>query len=501
MIDMVGFRRERAKGVEAAPRRPDIVLVMTDQQRHDQTGYASAGTFETPAIDRWAGRATIFDQAYSASTTCVPARVSLLTGLDAHRVPVQEDGLTMQEGFWNVAHELRAAGYQTALVGKMHFKPSRANQGFEVMRTCEHFFPADFTPERLATREGFDDYHDSLLERGVPDWRQTFFDRRAPGAPLFALDAVHHPTNWVADEAIEVLRRRDPDRPLFLVVSFPHPHEPHNPPEPYESMYDRADIVLPTDGFEVNERLPEAFVEGLTQSTGVWAPVRPRSDAYLREFLALTRGLIRHIDDATERVLAHIDRSTTVTAFTSDHGDYAGHRGLIRKIPWIPFEDLIRVPLVIDAPDVATSQRIDSLVSSADLTLTFLDYAGVEIDPTIFDSRSLRPLLTGRAGPADRDRTLTCAPSSGWPTIRSGPYKLITRQKYLYRALALFDLDADPGETTDLAEHPRYHRLAKDLESELIMRLFRPIPDLPLPSDDLLPIPVDAAVPRSAAPA
>ena len=495
---MVGFKRRRPEPGRDGARPPDIVLVMTDQQRHDQIGYASGGTFETPALDRWASRSTVFAQAYSGSTTCVPARVSLLTGLDAHRVPVQEDGLTMQDGFWNVAHALRAAGYQTALVGKMHFKPSRANQGFEVMRTCEHLFPADFTPERLATGEGFDDYHDALVERRLPDWRRTFFDQRAPGEPLFPLDAVHHPTNWVADEAIEVLRRRDPDRPLFLIVSFPHPHEPHNPPEPYESMYDRASIVLPTDGFEVNDALPEAFIEGLTESSFPWAPVRPRSEAYLREFLALTRGLIRHIDDATDRVLAHIDRTTTVTAFTSDHGDYAGHRGLIRKIPWIPFQDLIRVPLVIDAPDVASGQRIDSLVSSADLTLTFLDYAGVDIDPTIFDSRSLRPLLTGRAVAADRDRTLTCGPTSGWPTIRSGPYKLMTRQKYLYRAIALFDLDEDPGETTDLAEHPRYRRLARDLESELIMRLYRPIPDLPRPRDDVLPFPVASTEPRTA---
>ena len=225
--------------------------------------------------------------------------------------------------------------------------------GFDRMRTCEHLFPADFVDGRPAHAEGTDDYHRWLIDQGVPDWRAAAAERSsgAGSRPRFGYDAELHPTSWVAREAIEVLEHRDPDRPLFLVVSFPHPHEPHNPPEPYESMYDPADSILPADGFEVNEGLPKPFRDAFEEHGGVWAAVRVPSPGWLRGALAITRGLIRQIDDALAPVLDRIDLDTTLVAFTSDHGDYAGHRGLVRKIPWIAFDDLVRVPLVVSAPD------------------------------------------------------------------------------------------------------------------------------------------------------
>ncbi len=86
--------------------RPDIVVVMTDQQRHDQVGYASDGHFETPNLDRLAASGCTFDHAYSASTVCVPARNALLTGLHPHRVPTQANGLALREGFWTLPRAL-----------------------------------------------------------------------------------------------------------------------------------------------------------------------------------------------------------------------------------------------------------------------------------------------------------------------------------------------------------------------------------------------------------
>src|SRR5882724_1471070 len=91
--------------------RPDLVLIMTDQQRFDQVGYASGGHFETPTLDALAARGVIFDAAYSASTVCVPARAALMTGLQPHRLPTQDNPFSLREGFWTVAHELRSAGY------------------------------------------------------------------------------------------------------------------------------------------------------------------------------------------------------------------------------------------------------------------------------------------------------------------------------------------------------------------------------------------------------
>jgi arylsulfatase len=470
--------------------RPDIVLIMTDQQRHDQVGFASGGHFDTPNLDRLAGRGTVFDRAYSAATTCIPARVSLLTGLAAHRVPVEPGTATnLAQGTTTVARRLRAAGYQTALVGKMHFWPMNGDHGFDVQRTCEHLFPADFVDGHPASADGTDDYHRWLVDQGVPDWRSL----PASGAP-FTYDASLHPTSWVAREALEVLDRRDPQAPLFLVVSFPHPHEPHVCPEPWVSMYDPADSILPADGYEANEGLPAPFLDAMNQKGGVWDPVRVPSPGWLRGSLAVQRGLIRQIDDALGPVLARIDLDTSLVVFTSDHGDYAGHRGFIRKIPWIAFDDLARVPLVVSAPDGAAGRSCHDLVQSSDFALTGLDYAGVEVDADQYESVSLRALLRSdppsaqRPGPSPADgdgRVLFVSPSIGWNGVRRGRYKYLGRRNLYFPARALFDLETDPGETVDLADDPAHAAVADELERLLDEELARPAPELvPSPHSD-----------------
>jgi arylsulfatase len=460
------------------PRQPDIVLILTDQQRHDQVGYASGGHFETPNLDALAARGTVFDHAYSAATVCVPSRVSMLTGLAAHRVALEPGtDLHLRQGTATVARSLRAAGYQTALVGKMHCWPMNGDYGFDIMRTCEHLFPPDFVDGRPAQPEGVDDYHRWLLDQGVADWRAEPAaprDANMPAPPRFAYDADLHPTNWVARQALDVLEHRHPDRPLLLIVSFPHPHEPHNPPEPYESMYDPADSILPADGFEANENLPAPFLDAIDQQGQVWSAVRVPSPGWLRGSLAITRGLIRHIDDALGPVLERIDLDSSLVVFTSDHGDYAGHRGLVRKIPWIAFDDLVRVPLVVSAPDGEAGRRQSALVQNSDFALTCFDYAGIEVDASDYESRSLRPRLTGPDG-GDDERAFFLSPSIGWTGVRRGRFKYLGRRNVYFPARALFDMEDDPGETRDLANDPRYASVADDLEAILDQELARPI--------------------------
>src|SRR5690348_11748353 len=105
------------------PTQPDIVLIMTDQQRFDQTGFGSGGSYATPAVDELARRGVVFTNAYSSAATCVPARIGMLTGVQARRVPRRPGTTAVREGVWTIAHALRAAGYDTALIGKMHFTP------------------------------------------------------------------------------------------------------------------------------------------------------------------------------------------------------------------------------------------------------------------------------------------------------------------------------------------------------------------------------------------
>jgi arylsulfatase A-like enzyme len=460
--------------------RPDLVLIMTDQQRFDQVGYSSGGHFETPTLDSLAAQGVIFDTAYSAATVCVPARSALLTGLQPHRLPTQENGLVLREGFWTVAHELRHAGYETALFGKMHFSPVHAHHGFETMRLCEHIRHQALGPLSRERGDEVDDYHDWLLANGLPDYR---IDRVKPTEAPFPFPTEAHPTVWLEREVSAFLANRDRSRPLFLVVSFLHPHAPYDPPEPYASMYDPADSVLPPAGYEVNEKLPLVFqlaTDGLTRAEAA-DPDR------VRAFQAIVRGSVKQIDDSVARLVAQLELERTVVFFTSDHGDFSGHRGLMNKIPWIAFDDLARVPFFVTGADIAGGRRVPELVSSCDLALTCLDYAGIAPPEGVeFATRSLRPILDDDPAADDLDRTVLCATTLDWPMVRRG------RHKYLIHAVhrdqpVLFDLEADPLERVNVVDEPAYRTVRDELSATLYEALSESVLDIPAPTGAPLP--------------
>lgn len=423
-------------------RRPNLLLIMTDQQRADAAGFANPACVDTPNLDALAARGVVFTNAYSASTTCVPARSALLTGLFDHRLPRGPDGKALRDGYWNIAHALKGAGYRTGLFGKMHFSPIDARHGFDVIASAEHL-PAGY--ERYE-RDG---YRRWIESHGLADVR---FKPRT--RLVFPYKEHLHPTHWITEEAIRFLDDESEEAPFFAIVSYTGPHTPHDPPEPYASMYPASREVIPPDDASVNAKLPRFFTDAMVATPDAF--FRPqRVDAMdtsaVRGKLAAIRALIRHIDANVGRLLAHLDLDNTLVCFTSDHGDYGAHRGLLGKVPWIPFDDLAKVPLFYAGAGVRGGRRSESLVQSCDLALTFLEAAGALPEaPSRFDSESLLPELRGEAPRGDR--TIHSSVTMGWPMVRRGRYKLIA---CLFKGTALFDLEADPGETKDIAEdHP-----------------------------------------------
>ena len=436
---------------------PDIVLVMTDQQRHDQVGWAPGSPVRTPTLDALATSGGIFDACYSGSTTCVPARTALLTGRLDHRVDTGPNR-AIRPGTPTVATMLGDAGYQTALVGKMHFTPMRTGHGFDHIEVAEHFtaYPGD-----PAGWDTYDHYHDWLAEQGLADWR---FEVAGGTAAPYPFPTETHPTSWVRDRAIEVLTRRDPNRPLFLVVSFPGPHPPLNPPEPWASMYDPADSVVDPDDDRRNFGLPNLFRREMEADGPDHRRVRAERIGHHRRELALTYGSITQIDEAVAAVTDRIDLDRTLLWFTVDHGDYGGRRGLVRKVPWIPFDDLARVPCFATGAYVAGGRRITEPVQSYDFVPTALTAAGLTLpylDPDPGDGVDLSGLLADSVAPGDPDRIVLSAFTMHWPMARRGPYKYI--RELGWSEEVLFDLNTDPGETTNLIDSPEHADIRADL--------------------------------------
>lgn len=458
-------------------KRHNILLLMTDQQRYDSPGYSRAdGLSDTPNLDRLAASGVIFDHAYSSDTACIPARSSLMTGLLPHRVPTggwrpraqTASGQALQEGYWTVAHALRDAGYRTGLFGKMHFAPIRAQHGFDVMQTCEHL-PAGYD------RKEQDDYRRWIVGTGRKDLR---FVR--PGIPrVFPYEAEYHPTQWITRHAASFCGTEDAgDAPWFAVVSYTDPHTPYSPPEPYASMFPPEQQQLPDSGMESNQGLPWPFSEITeAQPPGTFfAPVRvdQHDEAHLRQVLAAIRAGIKHVDDAVGQLLAQIDLESTLVVFLSDHGDYGGHRGFLGKIPWLPFDDLARVPLFFSGAGVEGGRRVSAPVQNFDYVATLLDRAGIPRPCADMESASLAPVLAG--GSAVADRAVFCGTMEGTPMLRRGAFK------HIWHSIAdvhiLYNLEQDPGETRNLAGDPAYKQLLRDNVAELRQVLARPVPPL-----------------------
>lgn len=457
--------------------QPDLVLVMTDQQRHDHVGWFAGSPVRTPTLDRLASNGVILDHCYSASTTCVPARTALLSGVVDHRMATA-DHHAIRPGAFTLPRALRDVGYATANIGKAHFMPIRADHGFDHLEVSEHLDAYDGDP---ATWPELDHYHDWLVARGLPDWRyQVDRGARAP----YPWPDETHPTTWVRDRTLELLANRDRDRPLFLVVSFPHPHPPVNPPERYFSMFDPDDVVLDLESHHRNDHLPSAFRLATDQADHPHRRVDPDRAHHHRRQLASTYGLIAQIDDAIADIVAALDLERTILWFTADHGDYGTNRGLVRKIPWIPFDDLARVPTFVTGGPVVGGRRFDQPCQSFDVATTFLDYAGWWDEHAehhgSFDGISHRRVLdNGTAEPAD-DRPVWSAFSMNWPMVRRGPHKYIRSSGW--PAEVLFDVVGDPHETIDLARHPFGIDLARELSALVDRQAARGLADLPVPS-------------------
>ena len=424
--------------------RPNFLLIMTDQQRGDCLSIEGHPVLMTPNMDAIAGAGVRFARAYSTCPSCIAARRSLMTGQHpaTHGMVGYRDNLE-----WDapptLPGTLKAAGYQTALIGRsMHLHPRRKRYGFDQMVIHDHTDASDYG-EWLArnspdTAGGY--YGGGVMHN---DWT----------ARPWHLDESLHMTHWTVSRAMDYLRKRDPACPFFLVVSFLAPHPPLNPPAFYLDRYLRQELPDPIIGDWATP--PEH--DGLGDDVSA-AQVHLKGEA-LRSARAAYYGHINHIDDQIRRLLNPIDgidRMTggnTVVLFTSDHGEMLGDHYLWRKS--VPYEPSARIPLLLRAPkqfNIAPRQALDQPVCLEDIMPTVLEMAGVDVPKTV-EGRSLLPLMTGQSTrPSDWRDHLHIEHAPIHQTLTDG------KEKYIWFVAdgreQFFDLTTDPHEQHDLSRDP-----------------------------------------------
>ncbi|MDF3130321.1 sulfatase-like hydrolase/transferase [Kiritimatiellaeota bacterium B1221] len=427
------------------PTRPHILLITTDQQRHDAMGINGNRDIETPFIDSLAARGVNFERGYSTCPVCIPARRTLLSGLhpNSHGLKRYQDGLDWDPDF-TLPGILGDAGYQTQLVGKLHMHPMGKRYGFDhmVLSETSNWRPGSETQNR-------NDYVRWLKEQGIDDHPASHgISGNGRLVHPYPLEERYHQTNWLAREAVQFLTEdRDKESPFFLHLSFFHPHPPFIPPQSYFDRYEQKDLPGPTCGEWVHNHEVQPGVPPD-------AAVGPFDPEIMKRAQAGYYALINHIDDCIAHVIERWmeygnDRAKEplYIIYTSDHGEMLGDHHLFRKS--LGYEASSHVPLFVSGFNVDIEKgSTEALHSWEDILPTIAELAGIEI-PGPVDGKSMVPALKGEKASGHDCIYGMCNGAHNNFYLVKDQYKYIWFPKT--NEEQLFDLKSDPKECKDLS--------------------------------------------------
>ena len=426
-------RQPRPKMTQA----PNFLVIQADQMAANALpAYGNAVT-RTPNLDALGRSGTVFLNAHCPFPLCAPSRFAMMTGQLPSRIRAFDNAAEFPSEIPTFAHYLRARGYRSSLIGKMHFVGADQLHGFETRLTSD-IYPGDFYwTENLETR----------TDKTKSDARGVTLSGVCKRSVQLDFDEM---TMFRAEQHLYDLARAADDRPFLSVVSLTHPHEPFYCTRDYWDLYDDADIPLPNVA-----ALPSDAQDPLTRYNMVRYELEGGFDeATIRRARRAYYGSVSYVDAQVGRLVRLLEqlelRDNTVIVFTSDHGEFLGERGLWYKRHF--FQPSVAVPLLISAPDGPRDLRCDKNVSLVDLLPTLLDLAGDRDLGDLrepIDGRSLTPLMSG----GDWENVAYSEiMSDGLPApvfmIRRDAWKLIYGSRH---PAQLFNLEDDPNEQRDLA--------------------------------------------------
>lgn len=442
-------------------KRPNIILIMTDQQRADTIGALGAPWMRTPNLDRLVEQGTAFTNCFTTSPVCVAARSSLFSGTYPHARNVFTNFEPWSPTWvpW-----LAEAGYHCVNIGKMHINPYDRLGGFHQRFVVENKDRPLFLDEH--DRAFYDEWDKALhahkLEkpsRYTRSCRDPEAYRKALGAFVWELDEAMHPDVFVGDTAVWWLKDRKADSPMFLQIGFLGPHPPYDPVERYLNRYEDVAIPVP--------RVTEAEIEAQPRAQQILRQNMMRNNydcvawkafPSQEELLRVRRHYaanVTMIDEQVGRILDALEQygylDDSIVIFTSDHGDNLGEHGHIQK--WTMYDAAERVPLIFASLGrVAPGRRTDELVQLFDIAPTIMAAAGIPV-PDSWEAESLWPLLSGQAD--GRGREVVYAELARDHIQTEAEYVIMRRDR---RWKLVYYLGAAEGELYDLVSDPEESR-------------------------------------------
>jgi len=459
--------------------RPNLLFIMTDQQRFDAMSCAGNTVLKTPNMDRIAREGVMFRNAYSADPVCVPSRAVFLTGHSAVNVCVENNSYYASKDVPDVPtfdKLLTENGYAAEYYGKWHtpyqFAACYDNEVKEVVNPEGE---GGYTSQIKA-------YHDWLVSKGVikkePGKGELFSTRNQRPYKPIGLDynsemadshltekmelnvrqvtqygCIDLPPNisyasFTADETLEALDRMK-DNPFTLTCSFDPPHPPMIIHEPYYSMYPPENIPAPEN---INDPLEDSPYKNRGLAKG---EQRFKDEENIRNMRSIYYGMVKEVDDKIGEILKKLDdlglADNTMVIFTSDHGEMLGDHGMHSKS--IFYEGGVHVPLLIRFPGrIKAGTVVEEPVSTMDVFSTILDY--MDMPTYTSDGISLRTFIEGK--PIEHD-VVSYSPGKNRSNymLRYGDLKLMMAESKDANCVdGLYDLKTDPLEMRNLITSP-----------------------------------------------
>lgn len=443
----------------AQPERPNVLLIVADNQSATLLGTYGNTDIDTPNIDRLAAGGLVFEHAYATSGVCSPTRASLLTGLmpsqtGVHNaLPTDRDRIGLQDWsaigeFRTLPYTLSAAGYETALIGKYHLGTHDEPQlGFQHWVTMETGHTKSFVDTEV-------------IDNG----------RR--------LHVTQHATEYWTDKAVEFLSQRSGDRPFFLMLSYNGPYM--LPPvvtgkgdSPHVARYADDPPQFPQEpvhpylrGWAIGQA-PSSQM--MAEATHAWAAIGALNN---RRAMINTAAETTSVDDGVGRVIDALRElgieGNTLVIYTADQGSAYGQHGLWGNTSWADpfpaFDSHMHVPLVFYHPRrVPAGRRSTLAVSQIDLFPTILDYVDLaETEISDAHGRSVVPTVIGSAVQAERPVFFEFVTTRA---IRTGEWKYIER--FPAGPNELYSLVDDPDETRNRVADDDFGDIQVELSSRL----------------------------------
>jgi len=480
-------------------KKPNILVIMTDQQAWDAVGYSGNKMIETPNLDRLASEGVNFSHAVTSCPVCAPARTSILTGRTTEKTTIRSNRDTKtNDCYYPTFDEILAKrGYHTEYYGKFHSPehmarvymdpPENGRSGSDPIVNWEPIYVKYIQnkfPERPLKKGEL--YETSFYGGTVPyrlDPPDGQYDKLMAGEKIrkaklksIGQDDVHGVLDLPADYTITAVQGKQAlaaldrikDKQFILTCSFHSPHVPITPSEPYASMYDAKDMVTPVSIEDKRENIP--------YHKGQVIPPYNEKDK-VKYMIANYYALVTEVDTWVGKILNKLDElkltNNTLVIFVSDHGEMLGAHGMRGKFCF--YEESVRVPLLFRYPGkIEAGKVISTPVSTLNIYPTILDYAGLKSIPS--DGYSLRGVMEGTASPkydfaiSEWNWNNESVPSI---MIRTKNWKLMTTHRTGGKDVeVLFDLKNDPHELNNLLgsnkDRFKYKDKAEELRSKLV---------------------------------